>query len=88
MPAVDHYVGGNNLLTAPVRAGEVVVPHDTNEQTIISRAIYVGGQGNVTVLMADGAVLTFVALPIGIHPIRAKRVNSTGTTATSMLFLE
>lgn len=88
MPAEDsfgNYAGG---LTSPVTTGEVVAPHNANEQTFVSRAIYVGVSGDVTCLMADGTTLLFKALPVGIHPIRAKRVNATGTTATDMLFLK
>jgi hypothetical protein len=88
MPAVDNFARFSEGMGTPVSNAEVVVPDNATEQTFVCRALYVGVAGNVTVLMESGVVVTFTALPIGIHPIRAKRVNATGTTATSMLFLE
>lgn len=51
------------------------------------RAIYVGGTGDIVAVMADDTVATFSAVPVGILPIQAKRVNSTSTTATNMVAL-
>jgi hypothetical protein len=42
-------------------------------------ALYVGGAGNVTAVMEDGSVVLFTAVPIGVLPVRCKRVNSTDT---------
>lgn len=50
--------------------------------------IFVGGAGNVTVVTMHGTTVLFVGLSAGdILPARAKRVNSTGTTATSLVGL-
>jgi hypothetical protein len=60
-----------------------ITPSDTVNMTRPCEAIYVGGAsaGNVVVVMPSGDVATFVAVPIGtILPVKAKRVNSTGTT--------
>ena len=66
--------------------GEAVTPHDANELAIVSRAIWFGGAGNASLLMADGASLTIVGIPAGtMLPLRVRRVNSTGTTATNMV---
>lgn len=52
------------------------------------RGIYVGGGGDVVVVGLDGIAATFVAVPSGaILPVQAIRVNSTNTTATSMVAL-
>jgi hypothetical protein len=40
--------------------------------------------GNLKVTMLDGETLTFNNVPVGRHPIRARRVW-TSTTATSVL---
>lgn len=48
--------------------------------------IYVGGSGDVKVTTYDGDDITMVGLVAGVwHPIQAKRVWVTGTTASSIL---
>lgn len=52
-------------------------------------AIYVGGAGNVAVIMESGDSVIFTAPPVGsILPIRVKRVLSTNTTATLLIGLQ
>ena len=53
----------------------------------MSRALYIGVAGDVTVILKSGASLLFKALPVGLYPIRAKRVAATGTAATNILAL-
>jgi hypothetical protein len=74
--------------------GFAVTPHNTNTfKTSTSgvyefATLYVGGTGDVTLLTVDGTVLTFVGVPAGTFlPVIAQRVNSTGTTATSIVGL-
>lgn len=50
-------------------------------------AIYVGGAGVVAAVFQDNTVVNFTAVAGEMLPIRIKRVNSTGTTATVMLAL-
>ena len=66
--------------------GAVVVTLDALRDTP-SRGLYVGGTGNVSCLLADGATVLFTAMAAGvIHPISVLRVNTSGTTATSLLY--
>jgi len=66
---------------------EAVMPHDSNNLVRGKcNAIYVGVTGDVTAVIGGAAVL-FKAAPVGILPISATRVNSTGTTATNMVAL-
>jgi hypothetical protein len=52
------------------------------------RALYIGGVGNVTINDTGGGSVTFVAVPTGtILPVMARRVWSTGTTATNIVGL-
>ena len=64
----------------------------TSNSTIYAqptRALYIGGVGDLTVDMADGGTaLTFVAVQGGtILPIQVTRIYATGTTATSLVAL-
>jgi hypothetical protein len=88
MAANDSFGGRGGSIDSPASGGEAVTKHDTIEFATVSRAIYVGGAGDVAAVMADGSVLTFSAVPAGtLLPIRCKRINSTNTTATLMLAL-
>lgn len=74
-------------LSDPVSRGFAITPHDSTNFSRESRGIYVGSGGHVVVVFSDGPV-TFSNVPTGqILPVRAIRVNSTGTTATNMVAL-
>lgn len=63
-----------------------VTPHDSNTiQT--TRALYVGGSGDISVRMASGASVLFKGVPVGVFPIQVDMVKSTSTTATNMVAL-
>jgi hypothetical protein len=50
------------------------------------RALYIGVSGDVCVDLLDaGSAIVFKSVPIGILPVRVKRVRSTSTTATNIL---
>lgn len=53
----------------------------------LTEAIYVGGAGVVVVVFQDGSTASFTCVAGQVLPVRAKRVNSTNTTATLMLAL-
>jgi len=66
---------------------EAITPSDSVNFTgrRMTRGLYVGGTGDVAAVRADGTAVTFSGVPAGtILPIRAIRVNSTGTTATNL----
>jgi hypothetical protein len=65
-----------------------VTPHDTNELTIYSRALYIGGAGNAVVQMVDGTQVTLTGLLVGtVYPVAVKKVLATSTTATNIVAL-
>jgi hypothetical protein len=70
--------------SVPATDGEAVTPHNSTNMTNVSRALWVGGAGNITAVMhPSGTVLLFSGIAAGtLLPIRVSRVNSTGTTAT------
>ena len=70
----------------PISYGIAVTPSDSVDLTNPCRGIYVGVSGNVAVVLAGGETVTFVNLVAGVlHGIRATRILSTGTTATSIV---
>jgi len=65
-----------------------VTPHDTNELAFITRALFIGGAGELTVKMASGSNVTFAAVPAGtLLPIQCYIVLDTGTDATGIVAL-
>lgn len=65
-----------------------VTASDTVDLSAVCRAIYVGSSGNVVAVPETGAAVTFSGVPAGmILPIRAKRINATGTTAANLVAL-
>ena len=76
----------NTDATVSARGAVVVVPDDSTVIEV-TRALYIGGTGDVTVTMANGVDATFVAAPVGILPVQVTKVLSTGTAATSILAL-
>ena len=72
----------------PARKAAAVTKSDA---TIVNcRGLYVGGAGDVAVLMADdpSTAVTFSSVPAGtLLPIACKKIMSTNTTATNMVAL-
>jgi len=73
----------------PAINAAAVTPDDSNDLTYMTRALWVGGAGNVTVIMqGGGAAVTFSGVTAGtVLPIRVSRVKSTSTTATLIVAL-
>lgn len=60
--------------------------HNTGRGPV--RAVYVGGTGNVSANMSDGSTATFVGVQAGsVLPISVRQINSSGTSATSLVAL-
>lgn len=80
-------VGGS--LDSPAKNAAAVTPNDSADLPNVAVALWVGGAGNVSVDMVGGQEsVVFTGVPAGtILPIRVKRVNSTGTTATTITAL-
>ena len=84
MPIIDNFKDFSTGLGGPVTNAVTVAPSDSTDLPHVTRALYVGGAGNVRVTLAAGSVVDFAALAVGWHPIRVARVHATGTTATSI----
>lgn len=76
-------------IDGPANNAASVTPNDSADLPIAARALYIGVGGNVSVDMVGGQEsVVFANVPGGtVLPVRVKRVNSTGTTATTMLAL-
>ena len=84
----DSFRRHSRSLTAPPEHGAAVVPDDARDLAAVTRALYVGGAGDLAVVMADGTRLVFGAVPAGtLLPVRVARVLATGTSATRVVGL-
>lgn len=88
--AQDPYAQRSIPVSSFSRNAVAITKSDTVDQPY--KAIWVGGTGNVTVLMInatdDTQTVTFTAVPAGtLLPIQVRRVMSTSTTATLMIGL-
>ncbi len=82
--------GTTNAVSIPdgsVKNAFTITPHDTNNLTQTTTALFVGGDGNIKVNLAGtGTAITFKGLMAGVfYPIRATRVYATDTTATDIV---
>ena len=74
-------------LTSPPEHGAAIVPGDA-DLGHVTRALYVGGGGDVAVRLQDGTELVLANVPTGtLIPIRVTRVLATDTSATQIVGL-
>jgi len=78
--------------TTPASSAFLVSPSDTTDfltdaGELVPRAIYVGVAGDLKVDMIDSGTVTFLNLPVGLYPLRVRKIYTTGTTASSMIAL-
>lgn len=72
----------------PADAAAVVTPSDSVNLDYFTRAVFVGGAGNLAVVMKNGMTVVFTGVVAGsVLPIRCARINSTNTTATNIVAL-
>jgi hypothetical protein len=72
----------------PAEFGAVITPNDGADIAQNSKAVYIGGAGNLNVDLVGGQTVLFSGIPAGTWlPIRVKRVRATSTTATLIVAL-
>lgn len=82
------FANGGIGLSAPASSAAVVTPNNSTDLTYVTRALFVGGAGNIVVTMVDGVDCTFTGVAAGsVLPIRVSRVKATSTTATNIVAL-
>jgi len=87
--ANDNFAAHGDAPAAPSRAPFAITPHDTNELTIVPKAIYVGTGGTLVLRGVEGtADVTFKNIANGqVLDVRAQYVRITGTTAADIIGL-
>ncbi|MCX8996189.1 hypothetical protein NOF55_16790 [Rhizobiaceae bacterium BDR2-2] len=84
----DPFLNTHPSLSGPATAGFAVTPSDGAELAQPSRALYVGGAGDLAVTLLSGDSVSLGAVPAGsLLPLRVSRVHATGTTATAIVAL-
>jgi len=81
----DPYKNHATGMSDPIISASTISPDDGADLPMTTRALYVGGAGNLRVTLASGDIVTFENVGQGWHPIRIERVWSTGTTASAMV---
>lgn len=85
MSAPDRFPGAEDL-TSPACMAVEVTPSDTESLTFVSKRLFVGGAGNVTLVTAGGETVEYASVPAGTYlQVRATAVMATGTTATGIV---
>ena len=74
-------------LDSPARNAEVVTPHDSTDLAQPSRGLLIGVAGVISVETVGGQSAVLLTVPAGVLPLMVTRVNSTATTATSIVSL-
>jgi hypothetical protein len=70
---------------SPARNAAAVTTHNTNDLPVVARALWIGGEGDISVIMAgDDTPVTFRGV-FGLVPFSVRRVRTTGTTATDIV---
>lgn len=85
---MDRYEDHASSLVSPAADGVAVTPSDTADLAQTSRALYVGQGGDLSLVLASGRAVTLQGVPAGaLLPLRARRVQATGTTAAAVVAL-
>ena len=84
----DPFASSTPSAMSPIENGYAVTPADGSDQPQVTRALWVGGAGDVAVITRGGNTITFSGVAAGtLIPVRTTRVLATGTTATNILGL-
>lgn len=72
-------------LNSPLAHGFAVIPDDVNPLPVTTRAVHLGGGGDLKVTFESGDEVTLQNLGPGWHPLRLSKVWQTGTTAAAIV---
>lgn len=78
------YTGPTRVMSGVARTGTVTLDTAYGE---FARWIYVGSAGNISYVKWDGTTQVLVGVAAGVwHPIYSIMINSSGTTASSLVW--
>ena len=85
---MDYFDSHATGLESPAAQAFAITPSDDTDLGQVTRALYVGGAGNLSVVMKGGGSVLFKNVSAGtILALRACRVEATATTATDIVGL-
>ena len=85
---IDTFKTFARSLTSPPEYAQEIAPSDAAALPFVTRALYVGGAGDVALRLMGGAEVTLRNMQAGsLIPIRIDRVKASGTTATGLIGL-
>jgi hypothetical protein len=88
MPATDNFSRQQTQTADPATNAVLITPSDSTDLATVTRAVYVGGTGNMKVTMQDSGTVLFSGIPAGTTlPIRVSRIWATTTSATLIIAL-
>ncbi len=83
--AADKFINYSVSLDSPYTGGFAITKSDSTVFSQPTRAVFVGGAGNLAVRYLDGTTDTLTGVLAGtLLPIRVDKVMSTNTTATNI----
>ena len=86
MALFDKWAEADSNIVGPGRNFAAITPHNSTDLSFATRGIYVGVAGDVVAVDFENNAVTFKNAAAGsIIPIRARRINSTNTTATNLV---
>ncbi|APX88895.1 hypothetical protein BV394_03420 [Brevirhabdus pacifica] len=84
----DRYSSTFANLSSPAIDAFAITPDDATDLPEITRALYIGIGGDLSVVTKEGGSVTLVNLLAGtVLPIRVRAVRATGSTAQSVVGL-
>lgn len=84
----DQFKSNTVGLSAPIIGAFSVSPNDSQDLAQMTRALYVGVTGDLSVVMKSGEAVTLVNVQAGtMLPFRLQRINQTGTSAQDLVGL-
>lgn len=85
---IDLFKTHSRSLTSPPEFGAAIVPDDAAGLGHVTRALYVGGGGDIALRLFGGDEIMLADVPSGtLIPLRAAQVYATGTSATAIVGL-